>query len=192
MGVAEHLQHQFRFALHHLSGIQQTGVGSNGTDRPDQIAKPHLSTARKQRAGLLWRGPSNGVGLLLHPIHVAGGTGPNQGRFGTVGRDTFRGPAFYNFDFALIKDTPFGRRQSGAERMDLQFRTEFFNLFNIVTMGLPANILSGSGFGGNQQDRRQLAPDSVLAQAHLLTVNSRKLAMPWYKGCDKPGHLRSN
>ena len=31
--------------------------------------------------------------------------------------------------------------------MDLQFRSEFFNLFNIVNMGLPANILNGSGFG---------------------------------------------
>ncbi len=31
--------------------------------------------------------------------------------------------------------------------MDLQFRTELFNLFNIVNMGLPANTLAGSGFG---------------------------------------------
>jgi hypothetical protein len=78
---------------------------------------------------------------------VPGGTGPNKGRFGTLGRNTFRGPAYYNFDFALIKDTPFGRRKSGAERVDLQIRGEFFNLFNIVNMGLPANILTGSGFG---------------------------------------------
>jgi hypothetical protein len=47
----------------------------------------------------------------------------------------------------MIKDTPFGRRSSGAERIDLQFRGEFFNLFNIVNMGLPSNILTGSGFG---------------------------------------------
>jgi hypothetical protein len=81
------------------------------------------------------------------PVHIAGGTGPNQGRFGTLGRDTFRGPAYYDYDFAMIKDTPFGRRASGAERMDVQFRGEFFNLFNIVNMGLPSNILTGSGFG---------------------------------------------
>lgn len=31
--------------------------------------------------------------------------------------------------------------------MDLQFRAEFFNLFNIVNMGLPTNIIKGSGFG---------------------------------------------
>jgi hypothetical protein len=129
------------------SGIQQTGAGSNGVDRPDQIARPHLSTARKTRQDYFGEGANNATAFFSIPIHVAGGTGPNQGRFGTLGRNTFRGPAFYNFDFALIKDTPFGRRKSGAERLDLQFRGEFFNLFNIVTMGLPANILTGSGFG---------------------------------------------
>ncbi len=86
--------------------------------------------------------------------------------FGTLGRNTFRGPAFYNYDFAFIKDTPFGpSRDSGAERMDLQFRAEFFNLFNIVTMGLPSNILQRLRLRRDQQDRRQLAPDSVLTEA---------------------------
>ena len=130
-----------------FSGIQQTGAGSNGVDRPDQIAKPNLSTARKDRQDYFGHGATNATDFFSIPIHVAGGTGPNQGVFGTLGRNTFRGPAFYNFDFALIKDTPFGRRKSGAERVDLQFRSEFFNLFNIVTMGLPANVLNGSGFG---------------------------------------------
>jgi len=64
-----------------------------------------------------------------------------------LGRNSFRGPAFYDYDFALIKTTNFGQRKSGAELMDLQFRSEFFNLFNIVNMGLPANTLTGSGFG---------------------------------------------
>jgi hypothetical protein len=54
---------------------------------------------------------------------------------------------YYDYDFALIKSTPIGRRSSGIERFDLQFRAEFFNLFNIVNMGLPANTLLGSGFG---------------------------------------------
>ena len=139
------------------SGIQQTGYGAGGVDRPDQIAKPQLSTARKVREDYFGHGDDNGVDFFSAPVHVPGGTGPNQGRFGTLGRNTFRGPAFYNFDFAFIKDTPFGRRASGAERMDLQFRAELFNLFNIVTMGLPSNtlqvnqttgeILTGTGFG---------------------------------------------
>jgi len=129
------------------SGIQQTGYGSNGVDRPDQIAKPHLSTARANRQDYFGEGANNAADFFFIPVHVPGGTGPNQGRFGTLGRNTFRGPAFYDFDFALIKDTPIGSRSSGAERVDLQFRSEFFNLFNIVNMGLPTNVLTGSGFG---------------------------------------------
>jgi hypothetical protein len=81
------------------------------------------------------------------PIHVPGGTGPNSGRFGTLSRNSFRGPAFYDFDFSLIKDTPLGRRRNGSELTVLQFRSEFFNIFNIVNMGLPANTIAGSGFG---------------------------------------------
>jgi len=41
---------------------------------------------------------------------LASGTGPNQGAFGTLGRNTFRGPGFHDWDFSLIKDTSFGRR----------------------------------------------------------------------------------
>jgi hypothetical protein len=129
------------------SGIQQTGYGSNGVDRPDQIAKAHLSTARTVHEDYFGEGANNATAFFSIPIHIAGGSGPNQGRFGTLGRNTFRGPAYYDYDFALIKDTPFGRRKSGAERVDLQFRSEFFNLFNIVNMGLPTNTLNGSGFG---------------------------------------------
>ena len=126
------------------SGIQQTGVGSSGVDRPDQIAEPNLSTARKNREDYFGAGGNNGPDFFSIPVFLPGGTGPNQGRFGTLGRNTFRGPAFYDYDFAFIKDTPFGRRQSGVERISLQFRAEFFNIFNIVNMGLPANILGVS------------------------------------------------
>ncbi len=126
------------------SGIQQTGVGSSGVDRPDQIAEPNLSTARKNREDYFGAGGNNGPDFFSIPVFLPGGTGPNQGRFGTLGRNTFRGPAFYDYDFSFIKDTPFGRRQSGVERVSLQFRAELFNIFNIVNMGLPANILGVS------------------------------------------------
>jgi hypothetical protein len=131
------------------SGVQQTGFGSVGADRPDQISTPNLSTAHsdtRRREDYFGRGTNN-ASFFSIPISIPGGTGPNSGRFGTLGRNTFRGPAYYDFDYALIKTTPVGRRQSGVERADLQFRAEFFNLFNIVNMGLPANTIKGSGFG---------------------------------------------
>jgi hypothetical protein len=131
------------------SGLQQTGAGTVGADRPDQIANPDLSTshnATRPREDYFGRGANN-AGFFNIPIGIVGGTGPNSGRFGTLGRNTFRGPAYYDFDFALIKTTPVGRRATGQERFDLQFRGEFFNVFNVVNMGLPANTIKGSGFG---------------------------------------------
>ncbi|PYX45292.1 MAG: hypothetical protein DMG83_10390 [Acidobacteria bacterium] len=131
------------------SGIQQTGAGTIGADRPDLIGIPDLSSAgssvrpREDYFGL----GANNASFFVIPIGIAGGTGPNSGRFGTLGRNTFRGPAYYDFDFALIKTTPIGHRESGLERADLQFRAELFNLFNIVNMGLPANLIAGTGFG---------------------------------------------
>jgi len=127
------------------SGVQQTGAGSGGADRPDLMAQPHLSTSGTVREDYFGRGADN-ASFFSVPINVPGGTGPNHGRFGTLGRNTFRGPGFQNYDVALIKDTPFGRR-GNAELATLEFRAEFFNLFNLVNFGLPSNILRGSGFG---------------------------------------------
>jgi hypothetical protein len=120
-----------------------------GADRPDLIAKPYLSTAHsstRTREDYFGRGAEN-ASFFSIPIGVPGGSGPNSGRFGTLGRNTFRGPAYYDFDSAVIKDTPIGHRKTGLEAADVQFRAEFFNMFNIVNMGLPANTLQGSGFG---------------------------------------------
>src|ERR1700749_120582 len=88
------------------TGVQQTGAGSANADRPDQIANPSLSTSRSRREDYFGRGSDN-ASFFSIPVNTPGGTGPNHGRFGTLGRNTFRGPALYNFDFGLIKDTPF-------------------------------------------------------------------------------------
>jgi hypothetical protein len=127
------------------SGIQQTGVGSAGSDRPDQVATPTFSTRRTVREDYFGQGANN-ASFFSIPIGVPGGTGPNQGRFGTLGRNTFRGPNFYNLDMALVKDTTLGSRVR-SDPATLEFRAEFFNTFNLVTFGLPVNILRGSGFG---------------------------------------------
>jgi hypothetical protein len=118
------------------SGVQQTQAGLGGVDRPNQIAKPDLSTARANRVDYFGKGAANDSFFSIP-----------TGTFGTLGRDTFRGPAYYDFDFSLIKDTPVGRRKAGGELFDVQFRSEFFNLFNVVNMGLPANTIKGAGFG---------------------------------------------
>ncbi len=47
---------------------------------------------------------------------------------------------------SLIKDWGCGRRGNG-EFANLQFRADYFNIFNEVNFGLPSNLVRGSGFG---------------------------------------------
>jgi hypothetical protein len=128
-----------------FSGVQQTDAGTAGADRPDLLTAPHFSTSRSIREDYFGQGANN-ASFFSIPINLPGGTGPNSGRFGTLGRDSFRGPGYHDFDVAMIKDTPFGHRGNG-ELGTIEFRAEFFNVFNIVNFGLPNNIVRGSGFG---------------------------------------------
>jgi hypothetical protein len=76
-------------------------------------------------------------------------TPPDYGP-GTESRvdSNLRGPGINNFDFAAFKRTNIG------ERMGIEFRTEFFNLFNHPYFGMPATGYAGitgnpgaAGFG---------------------------------------------
>ncbi|HZN11890.1 MAG TPA: hypothetical protein VFC61_09435, partial [Blastocatellia bacterium] len=49
---------------------------------------------------------------------------PRDGELGNTGRNFLRGPGFTNFDFSVFKDFRF------TERVRLQYRAEFFNIFN--------------------------------------------------------------
>lgn len=60
---------------------------------------------------------------------------------GDLGRNTFIGPAWWNFDASLIKDTHI------TERTSLQLRAEFFNVMNHTTFGTPNGGLGGTNFG---------------------------------------------
>jgi Carboxypeptidase regulatory-like domain len=62
---------------------------------------------------------------------------------GNLGRNTFTGPGWSNFDFSLVKDTAI------TETTQLQFRAEFFNIFNQATFATPgAGGIATSGSAG--------------------------------------------
>jgi hypothetical protein len=78
------------------------------------------------------------------PVHAAGADWPNGNynpaafevppgwtgvwndptTIGTVGRNALRGPGFFQWDFSLMKNIPI------TERARIQFRSDFFNIFN--------------------------------------------------------------
>jgi hypothetical protein len=62
-------------------------------------------------------------------------------RFGNLGRNVIIGPGFNNTDFAVIKNTNLG------ESWKLQFRAEFFDLFNHANFGRPGNVVGTPSFG---------------------------------------------
>jgi outer membrane receptor protein involved in Fe transport len=62
---------------------------------------------------------------------VAGHCIAGTQHFGSLRRNAFLGPAFHNFDFSLSKDTKLG------EHVNMQFRADFFNLFNHPNFGNP-------------------------------------------------------
>ena len=67
---------------------------------------------------------------------------PNAiGTFGNSGKNILRGPRYFDTDAALLKDTAVN------ERVTLQFRAEFYNMFNNTNFGMPDNGLTDSSFG---------------------------------------------
>ena len=74
---------------------------------------------------------------------------PAFGTFGDLGRDSIFGPGLRNVDFSVTKNTRL------MERLTLQLRAEFFNIFNHPNFALPAHtIIPGfvdNGSPGNPQ-----------------------------------------
>ena len=84
---------------------------------------------------------NNGIGPGVYyftPAEIANFAEPAAGTFGTSGRNTFRGPRFFNLDASLVK------RFELMERKFLTFRLEAYNLPNNVDFANP-----GVNFGGN-------------------------------------------
>lgn len=52
-----------------------------------------------------------------------------------------RGPGQTTVDFSVFKDFRF------SERLNLQYRTEMFNLLNQANFGNPGNNIDNAGFG---------------------------------------------
>jgi len=66
---------------------------------------------------------------------------PDDGTFGDLGRNAIYGPGFWNVDFSVTKNTNL------TERLLLQLRFEFFNIFNHPQFALPGNSFGSDSFG---------------------------------------------
>jgi outer membrane receptor protein involved in Fe transport len=104
------------------------GVNSNFVQRPDIL--PGVNPILPH-----WT-PSTGYlnpAAFAYPAITA--ADPN-GYFGDLGRDQIFGPGFWNYDFSTTKNFQL------RERLTLQFRAEFFNIFNHPNFALPSNVIT--------------------------------------------------
>jgi len=116
-----------------IDSTNQSGVsfnnGGNGNNfnRPNQVAGCNPYAASHSQ--LQW-------------INSACFVAPPVGQLGNASRVPVYGPDFVNTDFSVIKQFALP-----WENMGLNFRAEFFNLFNHAQFGMPVNDISAPGFG---------------------------------------------
>ena len=126
-----------------LTGVQQYQTGSamtvvsgkdnslTGLGRDRAVAVPGISPER----------PS-GVDPLNKWFNTAAFAPNLSGTFGTLGKGTLRGTPMFSWDMGAFKKIPLR-----SESTSLQFRAEFFNIFNHPLFNNPATSLSDANYG---------------------------------------------
>ncbi|MGD1108072.1 MAG: hypothetical protein ABR865_13590, partial [Terracidiphilus sp.] len=103
------------------------GGNDNNFNRPDQVAGKNPSAA------------NHGQHQWINPDAFKE---PKVGELGNASRVPAIGPDFVNTDFSLVKQIALPGEKTG-----LNFRAEFFNLFNHPEFGSPVNDINANGFG---------------------------------------------
>ena len=167
------------FPLFLVDSSNPSGVffsyNGNTYSRPNEVSNPHV--AGPVAANLNTRcqylptqiDPTTGLpGIAPPAVHTLSAwfngcafSPAPAGELGTSARAPVYGPGFVNTDFSIIKDFPF----TFHEGMGLQFRAEFFNLFNH-----PQLYMQG-GSGTGEQDIHSLATIGAVTG----TVNNPRL-----------------
>jgi hypothetical protein len=103
------------------------GGNSNNFNRPNQVSgcNPYAASHAVHQ----W-------------INASCFVAPPAGELGDAARIPVVGPDFVNSDFSVIKQFRL------PEEIGLNFRAEFFNLFNHPQFGMPVNDINAAGFGG--------------------------------------------
>jgi Carboxypeptidase regulatory-like domain len=106
-----------------------TALGGNrpGQGRPDQVCGGGLSSGQS----------------INHFFNTSCFVEAAPGTLGNANRAPLFGPDFVNFDFSAFKDIPLPYR----EGMKIQFRSEFFNIFNHAQFAQPGSFLQSPDFG---------------------------------------------
>lgn len=133
-----------------LAGWQLNGITSMSSGVPFTVnasfTNPYYPGANSRSRPSLKPGADNnpvlgGPDRYFDPsvfTLIDAGVPANQGGFpGNLGRNTVAGPGLMNFDLSLVKMTNLDEKRS------LQFRAEFFNIFNHTNFAQPLRAVLG-------------------------------------------------
>jgi len=149
------LQGITRFSTGFPIQMQQSGedislAGSSSTDMPDLVGRVVTVDPRKVNQNCPTFDPTipgSGTGCYFLPQAFAHNT--TLGTFGTANRRFFHGPGINNFDIGVSKRIPI------TEAKALEFRGEFFNIFNHAQFLNPSGDIDGNfGVVTNARDPR--------------------------------------
>jgi hypothetical protein len=137
------LQSGFPFTVGIKSDLNGDGF------RNDRVNQFNFGNSFKFTNGQFLEGSGSNPGesfmtsLMLPQIDTVTTVAPGQN--GNLGRNTFRGPGFATVDFSAFKSIPI------TERFKMEFRAEFYNLFNRVNLYPPDARINSGTFGLSQQ-----------------------------------------
>jgi hypothetical protein len=124
-----------------IYSISTPGIGGIATVRPDLVEGIPLYIDDPTAPGgrrfnntrvTIPGNPNPQIGPFLRPFPA---------RQGSFGRNVLRGFSVYQLDLGIRRQFNF------TERMNLQFKSEFFNIFNHPNFGDPDGLLASSTFG---------------------------------------------
>jgi len=110
-----------------MGGADSSGFNQASADRPDVTRSGPLPQNNREPDAAFDR-------TYFAPVFA--------GRLGTSGRNQHYGPGLQNFDFSVTKSFPLA-----GEQTRLQFRADFFNLFNHTNFSNPERNMSSANFG---------------------------------------------
>lgn len=144
------------FVRETLGGWQTNGIVTLQSGFPFNViasGDPANTGSSNERPNLIGTPSANcGDGHLTGCINTSAYAVPVYA-YGDEGRNILFGPGLYNVNFSLFKN--FAIR----ERVNLQFRSEFFNLFNTPAFSNPNATFGASNFGtitSTKQDNREI------------------------------------
>lgn len=124
-------------------GWQIAGIytGQSGLPITPFISVDNSRTGELNDRPNVIRNPNNGPKTANQWFDKDAFQKPADGTFGNAGRNSIIGPDFHTVDFSVNKTMKF------TERLRMQFRAEFFNLFNRANLSLPNVEFNSSAAG---------------------------------------------